>query len=57
MERAKRILPILEMTNFQWDILTALRQPEQELGAIFQLKYIGDKMKAQGQARRKAANV
>jgi len=45
------------MTNFQWDILTALRQPEQELGAIFQLKYIGDKMKAQGQARRKAANV
>ena len=47
LERAKRILPILEMTEFRWTINDVLEQPEQELDAVFALKVIGEKIRQQ----------
>ncbi len=47
LERAKRILMILEMTEFAWTINEVLEQPEQELDAVFALKAIGEKMRSQ----------
>jgi hypothetical protein len=46
LERAKQILIILEMTDFQWTIRDVLAQPDAELQAVFALKGIGQKVRA-----------
>jgi hypothetical protein len=59
IERAKEILMVLEMTNFQWTIEDVLEQPEQELRAVMHLKATGEKMRTQlnNQERAKNGNV
>ena len=49
IERSKKILTVLELTEFSWTIEDVLRQPEQELDAVFYMKSIGERMKAQAQ--------
>ena len=56
MERAKKILPILELTNFAWDINTVLAQPEDELAAVFALKSVGNKIQMQARLRKTGQN-
>jgi hypothetical protein len=46
MERAKQILIILEMTEWQWTINDVLEQPEAELTAVFYLKAMGERIRA-----------
>jgi hypothetical protein len=53
LANAKRILTILEMTEFRWTILDVMEQPEQELEAVFALKALGEKVRAQS---REASN-
>ena len=47
LERSKKILAVLELTEFNWTINDILEQPEQELNAVFYLKNIGEKIRIQ----------
>ena len=49
--KAQRILSILELTNFAWDINTILSQPEEEMAAVFALKFVGNKIQRQALSR------
>lgn len=52
MSRAKRILPVLEMTEWAWTINDVLDQPEQELNAVMYMKALGEKMRRQKNNRK-----
>ena len=47
LERSKKLLAILELTEFHWTINDILKQPEQEINAVFYLKNLGEKMRIQ----------
>jgi hypothetical protein len=56
MARAKKILPILELSDFKClDIAMIERQEEEIMKAIFALKAVGNKIEMQAKKRKLAA--
>ncbi len=47
VEEAKKILAVLELTKFTWDINRVLEQPEELLDAVFYMKSIGERFHIQ----------
>jgi hypothetical protein len=53
LESAKRILAVLELTQFSWTIKQVLEQPEELLDAVFYMKNIGERMRIQTRLKNK----
>jgi hypothetical protein len=53
---AKKVLTILELTEWRWTILDVLRQPEELLDVVFYMKNIGEKFRTQARNRKKKSN-
>jgi hypothetical protein len=57
MEHAKKLLAILELTEFRWTINDILEQPEQEMNVVFYLKNLGEKIRIQSRNQKKSSGV
>ena len=56
LERAKKILMVLELTEWRWTINDVLEQPEQELDAVIGMKALGEKMRKQARDRKSSTS-